>query len=50
LLVAHESIVSVLSFFELNVLNGAKLREDALELFLIPRDREILDVEVASLL
>jgi len=50
LLVADESVVSVFTFFELDVLNGSELREDALELLLIPRDWEVLNVEVASLL
>lgn len=50
MLVADESVVSVFTFFELDVLNGSELREDALELLLIPRDWEVLNVEVASLL
>jgi hypothetical protein len=50
LLVADESIVSVLSFFELDVLNGSELRENALKLLLIPSDWEVLDVKVASFL
>lgn len=50
MLVANESVVSVFTFFELDVLNGSELREDALELLLIPRDWEVLNVEVASLL
>ena len=50
MLVADESVVSVFTFFELDVLNGSELREDALELLLVPRDWEVLNVEVASLL
>ena len=50
MLVADESVVSVFTFFELDVLNGSELREDAFELLLVPRDWEVLNVEVASLL
>ena len=50
MLVANESVVSVFTFFELDVLNGSELREDALKLFFVPGDWEVLNVEVASLL
>ena len=50
LLVADESIVSFLSFLELDALNGTKLRKDAIKIFFVPRFWKIFDVKVAFLL
>lgn len=50
LLEANESKTSVLTLFELDVFDFSELLEDVLELLLWPRVREVLDVEVASLL
>jgi len=47
---ADESKVSISSFFELDILDLSEMGKNVLELFISPVIREVLDIEIASLL